>query len=311
MSGSRAAGLDAPHDLVRHLPLASPRSVRTAAWASAQGVSSAHPRPGRPRLPRGSGASGTAPTPSRTRRVRAYNRYAAATEFPLDLDAYPVDAAVPDEAFLTDGVPHQHWRPLYDALREWTVDEVAGLQERTVRAFSDTVGDSIDPPSLDCLPHLLSHAEWRTLEAGLTQRAVALNLLNDIYATGRIARDGVIPADVVRATRTDLPLPPPRGPRIHARQTLRTSWCNGWTTAAPSSAPGPLRRSGMPAAPSCVPTPRRSCVPCLVDGRFEPVELRLRVFALQGARTRVIRPRSPMRNPFRIRAPRARWPRAG
>ena len=119
----------------------------------------------------------------------------------MDLDAYPVDATVPDEAFLSEGVPHQHWRPLHDALRDWTVDEVAVLQERTARAFSDTLGDSANPPSLDCLPHVLSHAEWRTLEAGLTQRAVALNrFLTDIYAAGRIARDGVIPADIVRAT---------------------------------------------------------------------------------------------------------------
>ncbi len=119
----------------------------------------------------------------------------------MDLDAYPVDTAVPDEAFLTDGVPHRHWRPLYDALREWTLDEVAGLQERSVRAFSDAIGDSVDPVPLDCIPHILSHADWHTLEAGLTQRVIALNrFLNDIYATGRIARDGVTPADIVRAT---------------------------------------------------------------------------------------------------------------
>ena len=54
----------------------------------------------------------------------------------MDLDAYPVDAAVPDDAFLSEGVPRQHWRPLHDALREWTVDEVAGLQEQPAASTS-------------------------------------------------------------------------------------------------------------------------------------------------------------------------------
>ena len=49
------------------------------------------------------------------------------------------------------------------------------------------------------MPRVLSGAEWRQLEAGLTQRLRALNLfLEDVYGEARIIADGVIPVDVVR-----------------------------------------------------------------------------------------------------------------
>ena len=49
------------------------------------------------------------------------------------------------------------------------------------------------------MPRVLSGAEWRQLEAGLTQRLKALNLfLEDVYGEARIIADGVIPVEVVR-----------------------------------------------------------------------------------------------------------------
>ena len=52
---------------------------------------------------------------------------------------------------------------------------------------------------LTVCPRLLSGAEWRHLESGLTQRIGALNrFLEDVYGAARIVGDGVIPADVVR-----------------------------------------------------------------------------------------------------------------
>ncbi len=50
----------------------------------------------------------------------------------------------------------------------------------------------------DCIPRILTAAEWRVLEAGVKQRVAALNaFLHDIYHARHIIRDGVVPADLV------------------------------------------------------------------------------------------------------------------
>ena len=126
----------------------------------------------------------------------------------MDFDAYDLDAAVYDEMFLPDGAPRPHSRLLHDALRALTGEQLAGIQERITRSFSnegitftlygdDEADERIIP--VDCVPRILSGAEWREIEAGLTQRLGALNrFLEDVYGDARIVSDGVIPADVVR-----------------------------------------------------------------------------------------------------------------
>jgi uncharacterized circularly permuted ATP-grasp superfamily protein len=50
----------------------------------------------------------------------------------------------------------------------------------------------------DCVPRILTAAEWRELERGVKQRVAALNaFLYDIYHDRKILRDGVVPADLV------------------------------------------------------------------------------------------------------------------
>ena len=50
----------------------------------------------------------------------------------------------------------------------------------------------------DLLPRIITAAEWATVERGLTQRILALNLfLRDIYNEGRILADGIVPREVV------------------------------------------------------------------------------------------------------------------
>ena len=50
----------------------------------------------------------------------------------------------------------------------------------------------------DVIPRIMSGAEWRLLEKGLTQRVKALNLfLKDIYGAREILRAGVVPDDLV------------------------------------------------------------------------------------------------------------------
>jgi len=50
----------------------------------------------------------------------------------------------------------------------------------------------------DVIPRIMSGAEWRFLEKGLTQRVKALNLfIKDIYGARDILRAGVVPDDLV------------------------------------------------------------------------------------------------------------------
>ncbi len=126
----------------------------------------------------------------------------------MHFDAYDLNAAIYDEMFLPDGTPREHCRELYDTLRRLSDEELGAIQERVTHSFSsegitftvygdDEADERIIP--IDCVPRLLSAAEWRHLESGLTQRISALNrFLEDVYGEARIIADGVIPADVVR-----------------------------------------------------------------------------------------------------------------
>ena len=126
----------------------------------------------------------------------------------MHFDAYDLNAEIYDEMFLPDGTPREHCRELYDTLCRLSDEELGAIQERVTHSFStegitftvygdDEADERIIP--IDCVPRLLSAAEWQHLESGLTQRIGALNrFLADVYGEARIIADGVIPADVVR-----------------------------------------------------------------------------------------------------------------
>ena len=126
----------------------------------------------------------------------------------MHFDAYDLNAAIYDEMFLPDGTPREHCRELYDTLCRLSDEELGAIQERVTHSFStegitftvygdDEADERIIP--IDCVPRLLSAAEWQHLESGLTQRIAALNrFLEDVYGEASIIADGVIPADVVR-----------------------------------------------------------------------------------------------------------------
>lgn len=67
----------------------------------------------------------------------------------------------------------------------------------TFTVYSDALAiDRILP--FDCVPRVLTAAEWARMERGITQRVRALNLfLGDIYNARRIIRDGIVPAALV------------------------------------------------------------------------------------------------------------------
>ena len=135
----------------------------------------------------------------------------------VDFDTYDLDPSIYDEMFLPDGTPRQHSRLLHETLSRLSAEELGSIQERVARSFEnegitftvygdDEADERIIP--IDSVPRVMSSADWRQLEQGLTQRVKALNLfLEDVYGESstkgiygepRIVHDGVIPVDVVR-----------------------------------------------------------------------------------------------------------------
>ena len=126
----------------------------------------------------------------------------------MKFDSYELDPSIYDEAFGPDGSPRSHCGPLHETLTRLSGEELASIQERVTRSFSNegitftVYGDEEAEERIipvDCLPRVISGEDWSHLEAGLAQRLGAINLfLSDVYGDGKAIEDGVIPADVVR-----------------------------------------------------------------------------------------------------------------
>ena len=99
------------------------------------------------------------------------------------------------------------------ALRQVEADKAFLTQGITFTVYGDEEGTERIFP-FDLLPRIITAAEWRTLESGLTQRLTAINLfLKDVYHEGRILAEGVVPRDLVyscRHFRREM-----RGVRVH------------------------------------------------------------------------------------------------
>lgn len=122
------------------------------------------------------------------------------------LSDYIVDAGY-DEMFESPGVPRPHYREIVEFLQSSTSDDLAERQRRADMAFlnagitftvySEGAGvERIFP--FDLIPRVLPAHEWRTIEAGLKQRVLALNaFLQDVYNDGNILEAGVVPSALV------------------------------------------------------------------------------------------------------------------
>ena len=121
---------------------------------------------------------------------------------------YELDAAIHDELFEALGTPRDHCRKLYETLVDLSAEELSRVQEHVTATFSSEgitftlYGDNEEIERIipiDCIPRVLSAADWKLIESGLGQRILALNrFLADVYGDARIVADGVIPAAVVR-----------------------------------------------------------------------------------------------------------------
>jgi uncharacterized circularly permuted ATP-grasp superfamily protein len=123
---------------------------------------------------------------------------------------YELGAAY-DEMFdgiRTDGPSARpHYQPLHERLLQTSADDFRRRKAMTDLSMrQDGVGFTVYRAEegiervwpMDPVPRIIPAAEWRQVEAGLTQRINALNLfLWDVYHEQHILRDGVVPAGLV------------------------------------------------------------------------------------------------------------------
>ena len=109
------------------------------------------------------------------------------------------------------GFPPNEPRQLYRSVANWldaTPPELLASRraqaEYMFRRIGITFGVYGDKDAaerlipFDVVPRLISRAEWRKLEAGLTQRVRALNMfLTDVYGAGAIFKADIIPPELI------------------------------------------------------------------------------------------------------------------
>ena len=131
-----------------------------------------------------------------------------------------------DEMFDRRSNVRAPYRGIYAELAPTGPDELGARADALGRAFVDQgitfslSGQEERPFPLDLVPRVISAAEWAKLEAGITQRVIALErFLDDIYGDQEILRDGVIPRRLVTSCehfhREAAGISPPNGVRIH------------------------------------------------------------------------------------------------
>ena len=112
-----------------------------------------------------------------------------------------------DEMFSADGEIRPQYQLIHDMLMGVPVEEMRRKKQAADLSFlhqgitftvygRDEGTERIFPH--DLLPRIITSAEWETIERGLTQRIIALNLfLKDIYNEGKCLADNVVPREMV------------------------------------------------------------------------------------------------------------------
>jgi uncharacterized circularly permuted ATP-grasp superfamily protein len=116
-----------------------------------------------------------------------------------------------DEMFTPDGTPRPLYASLDSRLASLPIEELTRRQQACEQSFlhqgitftvynDNRATERIIPT--DLIPRIITHKEWSRLEAGLTQRIVALNMfLRDIYNEGRVLKDGVVPRSMIYGSK--------------------------------------------------------------------------------------------------------------
>jgi uncharacterized circularly permuted ATP-grasp superfamily protein len=139
-------------------------------------------------------------------------------------DSYRLAAAW-DEMFERPGLARPAYHALLAALQPLDTSELRYRADQVARAFTDR-GVTFDhggeerPFPLDLLPRIIDAAEWELISRGVRQRVLALEaFLADVYGTGQVFADGVLPRRVVLTSqhfrREAVGLSPHNGVRVH------------------------------------------------------------------------------------------------
>jgi uncharacterized circularly permuted ATP-grasp superfamily protein len=114
---------------------------------------------------------------------------------------YPLDSGHFDEAFAKTGTARPPYATVMDALAR---QDLVGLRER-VRSNIEEIGLSFgsgEPMTVDPVPRVIDAVEWEALEAGLLQRARALNaFILDAYGDQRIFEEGIVPRRLLETSQ--------------------------------------------------------------------------------------------------------------
>jgi len=123
---------------------------------------------------------------------------------------YQLDIAY-DEMFTPEGQPRPNYQYLHQLLLELPATELRQRQHAADITFLNqgitfTVYGGSDGTErifpYDLLPRIITSDEWATIEKGLTQRIIALNLfLKDIYHEAHILNDKIVPKALVYSCR--------------------------------------------------------------------------------------------------------------
>ena len=116
-----------------------------------------------------------------------------------------------DEMFSSQNEIKSYWDNLLKGFNKLGVEGLNNRQKDidwllsengvTYNVYNDPQGMN-RPWSLNVVPFLLHKEEWKTVEAGLIQRAELLNLvLKDIYGANKLIKNGIIPHEVVYGHR--------------------------------------------------------------------------------------------------------------
>ena len=117
-----------------------------------------------------------------------------------------------DELMRGGGRPRTAARFLCEYLKRLSDDEIQARKaaaELAIRIMGITFtvysqqGGSIDRAwPFDIIPRIIAKTEWETIEAGLKQRAQALNLfIDDIYHDQKIVKDNIFPSDILAGSK--------------------------------------------------------------------------------------------------------------
>ena len=145
------------------------------------------------------------------------------------LEGYAPVADAFDEMFDEHGQVRPHYRAALEELGRLSDREVLDRAEYVGSTYLEQgitfdVGGQELPFPIDVIPRIMTAEDFAVVESGIAQRVRALELfLADVYSTGAVFRDGVIPRRMVVSSshyhRVAHGIQPPNGVRIHVSGT--------------------------------------------------------------------------------------------